>query len=113
MAFVGADGTDDTKFLLQADLKPYFRYSPLLGLIFTKRQEAAVLDKLRNDPPDYLVLPLLPLDAPDVLEDLRKAADAHSICSSASRAWRSFGAESRRRANDRAAGCWSSSAVQS
>lgn len=47
----------DTHFLVQADLKPYFRYSPLIPAIWLKEQIEQIERQLADRGPDYVVVP--------------------------------------------------------
>ncbi|MEI8372890.1 MAG: hypothetical protein WCJ35_08655 [Planctomycetota bacterium] len=47
----------DTHFLVQADLKPYFRYSPLIASLHFKEQIDLVERQLADCPPDYVLIP--------------------------------------------------------
>jgi hypothetical protein len=72
----------DTAYLVEADVRPYFRYSPVLASLGTKRQVAEILDVLRNSPPDWVLLPsespvtLFGVRADDVYEEVRTAVQA-------------------------------------
>ena len=47
----------ETTYLVQADLKPYFRYSPFLAGLFFKEQVDTIDRQLIEHPPEYVVLP--------------------------------------------------------
>ena len=75
----------DTHFLVEADLCPYFRYSPVLANMLYWKQVDLVEQQIINDPPDYL---LFPSEAPlslyrspltDVYESLKKTIGGRFI----------------------------------
>jgi hypothetical protein len=50
------DGVD-TSYLVEADLQPRFRYSPVLASLAYKTQLESIIQQLVHDPPAYLLLP--------------------------------------------------------
>ena len=60
-------GFAETHFLVQADLKPYFRYSPVLPNLVFKEQVDLIERQLLDHPPDYLLIfDQSPMTDPDV-----------------------------------------------
>jgi hypothetical protein len=47
----------ETYYLVQADLKPYFRYSPLLASLYFKEQVDLIDRQLADHPPAYVLIP--------------------------------------------------------
>ena len=47
---------DDTAYLLEANIAPYFRYSPLLANLLFKEQVDGVTRRLAESPPDWIFL---------------------------------------------------------
>ena len=47
----------ETHFLVKADLKPFFYYSPLMASLATREQVEIVEHQLANCPPDYVLIP--------------------------------------------------------
>jgi hypothetical protein len=57
----------DTAYLVDADLKPFFRFSPVLSNLATRQQVKEIQDVLVNHPPDYV---LFPAESPRALHGL-------------------------------------------
>ena len=66
------DGAD-TAYLLEADLRPHFRYSPVIANLAFNHQVDLLAKQIGDHPPDYL---LLPLEAPMMIYGVR-AEDSH------------------------------------
>ncbi len=77
-------GPDDTHFLVAADIKPWFRYSPTMPNLLTKPQVVLLQRQILDHPPDYLLLPSesppvppLGFRADDVYQSLRELVQEH------------------------------------
>ena len=76
---------DDTEYLVEADIRPYFRYSPVLQTLLTKDQVRSVEQVLIDHPPDYVLYPaespltLFQVTADDVYLDIREVIRDHFI----------------------------------
>jgi len=76
---------DDTEYLVEADIRPYFRYSPVLQTVLTKNQVQSVEQVLIDHPPDYVFYPaaspltLFHVTADDVYLDIRKVIREHFV----------------------------------
>jgi hypothetical protein len=57
---VGIIDQDDTGYLVAADLRPQFRYSPVIANLVSHDQEDLLLWQLSAYPPDYLLFPAEP-----------------------------------------------------
>lgn len=66
------DGAD-TAYLVEADLRPHFRYSPVIASLAFNFQVELLANQISDQPPDYL---LLPLEAPMMIYGVR-AEDTH------------------------------------
>ena len=78
-------GMDDTEYLVEADIRPYFRYSPVLQTLLTKSQLQSVEQVLIDHPSDYVFYPaespltLFQVTADDVYLDIRKVIRDHFV----------------------------------
>jgi len=73
----------DTEYLVEADIRPYFRYSPVLQTLLTKEQVRGVESNLIENPPDYVFYPaespptLFGRTADDIYPDIRQVIREH------------------------------------
>ena len=77
---------DDSLYLLEADIRPWFRYSPVLQNLLTKEQVRSVEQVLIDHPPDYVLYPaesplntIFHIKADDIYLDIRKVIREHFV----------------------------------
>ena len=66
----------ETAYLVETDLRPYFRYCPVIPNLLLEKQLATVKQTLIDNPPDYVVVPTT---APEIIPGIPAGYEYRSI----------------------------------